>query len=210
MSREQAFIVLGMGVCLSTAFYLTDFYMLERLERGLNAWVPSTRLDGAIPFMPEWIWVYLLYFPFCFVPLIFRELWISDAFYRAAKGFLLQFGVALSFFWLVPSRMLRPAPDPSTWSGAAVAAFYRLDPGFNVFPSLHVANAAFIACLLWRMKGPLVGSAAWSLALLIAVSTVFVKQHYLADLAAGLALGCATYYRAFRRDRRLLFARRQA
>jgi membrane-associated phospholipid phosphatase len=197
VNRDHVLVVLGMSVGLSTAFYLTDFHMLARFERGLDFWMPSIWLDETIPFVPGWIWVYLLYFPFCFVPIALRELWAGEAFYLAVKGFLAQFAAALACFWLVPSRMLQASPESSTWSEAVVAAFYRIDPGFNVFPSLHVANAAFTACLVWRLKGRIIGVAAWSVALLITISTLFVKQHYLADLAAGLALGSLSYRWAF-------------
>jgi membrane-associated phospholipid phosphatase len=197
---EQALTASGLAVILTVGFYATDFHMARVQAGGGNLWAPSLAWESAIPFSPAWIWVYLLYFPLCFLPVFFDEV-LSDlaVFRRTAAGYFLQYGAAFAVFWLLPSRMVRPEPDASGLSGWAVLQVYRADPGFNIFPSLHVANAAFVACLASRLRGRPAGAVLWAACLLIAASTLFVKQHYFCDLPAGLALGALAYRLAFSR-----------
>lgn len=59
------------------------------------------------------------------------------------------------------------------------------DASSNRFPSLHVSVATLAACLAF-------GEVGWAVVLfpvLIAVSCVFTKQHYLIDLPIGALLG---------------------
>ena len=59
------------------------------------------------------------------------------------------------------------------------------DASSNCFPSLHVSVATLAACLAF-------GEVGWAVVLfpvLIAVSCVFTKQHYLIDLPIGALLG---------------------
>lgn len=187
-----------MAAVLSLGFYLTSHYMAAQSEKGGPFWIPTLAWDSLIPFYPGWIWVYLLYFPVCFLPLLFREIHEDvGLFRRTAAGFTLQFFVAFAVFWALPSRMLQPIFEPQGLSEYALAWFYGIDPGFNIFPSLHVANVAYIACVTGRLKGMPGAASLWMLWALITVSTLFVKQHYLLDLPAGLLLGVASYYLSF-------------
>lgn len=198
LRREQVVVAIGMAIGLTLCFYATDLYMAALAAKGREFWSPALAWDFMFPLAPSWIWIYLLYFPICFLPLLFREIHEHiGTFRRAAVGFLAQFAAAFAFFWIAPSRMIRTPLEPSSLSEWALFAFYQVDQGFNIFPSLHVANVAFIACLTWRLRGRAAGAILWLLCLLIAVSTLFVKQHYLADLPAGVLLGAMCYGLAF-------------
>jgi len=198
LRQEQVVTAIGMALGLTACFYATDLRPALLAAEGRDFWSPAVEWDSLIPFAPGWIWIYLLYFPACFLPLFYRELHESAGiFRRAAAGFLAQFAAAFGFFWMAPSRMIRPSFEPSNMSEWAVAAFYRVDQGFNIIPSLHVANIAFIACLTWRLRGKGAGAALWLLCLLIAASTVLVKQHYLVDIPAGALLGVLCYRAVF-------------
>ncbi len=198
LQKEQIVTTIAMGVVLTFGFYFTDQYMAVQLAQGTGFWTPASAWDKLVPFAPGWIWVYLLYFPLCFLPLLFRGVLDDlELFRRTAAGFAIQFIVALAFFWLLPSRMIRPHFDPQGISEQVLFIFYQIDPGFNIFPSLHVANLTFVACLAGRLTGPLWTLFVWILCGLIAASTVLVKQHYLLDLPAGFLLGAASYSLAF-------------
>jgi len=118
-------------------------------------------------------------------------------FRRTALGFAAQFLTALPLFFFIPLHMVRPEILPVTTAESALLWFYKIDPGFNIFPSLHVANTAFIACLTVRLRGMIPGLATWIFCLLTAISALFVKQHYMLDLPAGLILGILCYRLAF-------------
>jgi membrane-associated phospholipid phosphatase len=199
VARNERFLTaLLLSVTLTVGFYLTDYTKSQAFALGTPFWSPSSGWDALITLAPGWVWAYLLYFPFCFAPLACRRLWDDiGAFRAAAAGFALQFAAALAVFWLFPSRMERPDFDvvgAGTW---ALSWVYRLDHGFNVFPSLHVANSVFVAALIWRWTTGAPRAAAWAACAAISLSTLLVKQHYLTDLPAGALLGFACFRLAF-------------
>ncbi|MDQ3171123.1 MAG: phosphatase PAP2 family protein [Acidobacteriota bacterium] len=68
---------------------------------------------------------------------------------------------------------------------------------YNCFPSLHVAHSFVSALSGYRVHRGL-GVAALAGALLVGVSTLFTKQHYVLDVAAGVllaSLACALFLR---------------
>ena len=187
-----------MALALTVSFYATDHYMAAQLLHGKVFWMPSLGWDRAIPFQPSWVWVYLLYFPACFLPVTFIEvLKNGNIFRRVAAGFILQFAFALAFFWLLPSQVHRPELQHAGISSQVLRWFYEVDPGYNVFPSLHVANVAYVACVAERLERRALSLGVWVLCLLIAASTLFIKQHYFIDLPAGILVGVLSHHAAF-------------
>jgi membrane-associated phospholipid phosphatase len=67
---------------------------------------------------------------------------------------------------------------------------YDADPPYNCFPSLHVAHSFVSALAAYRVHHTL-GFVAVSCAWLVAISTLFTRQHYVADLIAGILLAVA-------------------
>jgi len=89
-------------------------------------------------------------------------------------------------------RANRAALDTQHISPFAVSLLYRLDPPFNLFPSLHLSIATLAALSVWkaaRVAGPtaLAGVAA------IGTATCTVKQHFVLDGLAGIALAALVY-----------------
>lgn len=77
-----------------------------------------------------------------------------------------------------------------------VAMFYQFDTNTNVCPSIHCLGAMAVAFAAWdteRFRKPLWKAAFFAMALLISVSTVFVKQHSAVDVLSAWAL-CAVGY----------------
>lgn len=197
--REQVLTGIYLAVLLSGGFYLLDWYNAARLASGTRFRSLGFEWEQYVPVWPEWIWVYLAYFPGCATPLLLQRVRHDpDVFRRTAFGFALQYAIAFPFF-LLPVRMLQAQLLPATLSERALAWFYQIDPGFNVFPSLHVANMTYVACVVWRFGGRLAGALVWTLCGAIAVSTLFVKQHYFVDLPAGMLLGLGAHRVAFGR-----------
>lgn len=194
LRREQVLTGLCLTAGLVAAFYSLDSSAAGRSAAGFQAWRPETGLDRWIPFSPGWIWPYLAYFPLCLTPLLLSEVrGDREIFRKTAGGFLFQFGVAFAVFWGLPSQVVLPQTADSGINAAAMDLLRRVDPGFNVFPSLHVANAVYVASLFSRMRGGWPSAMVWAAAAAVVASTVLVKQHYLADLPAGAALGAAAF-----------------
>ena len=152
-----------------------------------NALPLETRLDAYIPFVPEFVLAYYLYYPWLLLPLlVLKE---REPYFRALLAFLIMQIVAGVTFVAFPSYMVRPEVIPPGMAGDLVRAIYRTDMGWNVFPSLHVAHSVLVALLFFKharsafaVISVAVGSA------LISASTVLIKQHWIVDVPAGIAL----------------------
>lgn len=188
--------------------------MNARLEAGGHRFLyPATWLDAHIPLRVEWIWPYLSYYPMCFMPIFL--LYRMSNLRRIALAYAVEFGVAFLCFYLIPMRMQQPAIVGTGAAYDAMRWLYGIDSGYNIFPSLHTANAVMIAMAFFRLHPRPWGILMWLWALAIMASTVLVKQHYVLDVAAGVALALLADRIAFRgwkeanerEDRRLAASR---
>lgn len=168
----------------------TVYYAGRFLAQGSAHTDMSTSLDGLIPFMPWTVTIYVGCFAFwaaVYVACAKRDRAQARRFYLADA---LTKGVCLAFFLLLPTTMSRPeALGGDIWS-AAVRLLYEIDEPTNLFPSIHCA----VSWLCWaglrgREDTPRgVRAAALAQAVLVAASTLTIKQHVLADAASGILL----------------------
>jgi membrane-associated phospholipid phosphatase len=157
---------------------------------GGQVHVPALPLDRMIPLQPAWALVYgALYFFLIALPVfVVRE---EVHLRRTVLAYLVVWITAYLCFLVYPTV----APRPTGISGNGFALWglrflYSADPPYNCFPSLHVAHSVVSAVTCHRVHRR-VGMLAMVCAALVALSTLFTKQHYLLDVVAGIALACA-------------------
>ena len=159
---------------------------------------PELALDRAIAVRPEWALVYgCLYLFLIVLPvLVVRE----DALIRrTVHAYLFVWISAYACFLLYPTV----APRPDRVAGDGFAAWglrflYGADPPYNCFPSLHVAHS-FVSAFAVRRVNRRLGTTAAACAALVALSTLYTRQHYVADVAAGILLAEAAWLLFLRR-----------
>jgi membrane-associated phospholipid phosphatase len=153
--------------------------------------------DHWLPFNHTWILVYAMVYVFLFLPVfIVRD---KFSFYYVAKGYLMVNFISVAIFVIMPARYPRPeilTQSEFLWWGTALN--YLLDKPVNCFPSLHVANAFFASMIAYHYR-PRVGIIAWFMAALVSVSTLYMKQHFIADIVMGFVLSFAIYRLYFKR-----------
>jgi len=181
-ARRDVLLALGLGA-VSVAAYL--IYPL--LNHGPNKIFLRTPLDRAIPLVPVMVIPYLSLIPLLIAAAVVFALTDLRRFQAFALAVTLALLASYLVYALAQSYVIRPSPAGQDWLTAAVRHVYALDKPYNDFPSLHTALSAIIA-VSWlrihRRTGVIV--TAWC-ALIIA-STVLIHQHYLADIAGGLAV----------------------
>jgi membrane-associated phospholipid phosphatase len=189
---------------MSTSDYVIQFLMTVFLIFGgyqfyfwcqRNPLTETRRLetpwDERIPFWPSWTWVY----GFLYYPAIAYLNWTVSSprhFNHVVMSFFVLLALQMIFF------VLFPVETPPHWRainrGRSLAErllrfMHRFDAPSNCFPSMHVSVATLTALHAHAS----LGAAALLFPVLIALSCVFTKQHYVADLPAGAGLGWCAY-----------------
>ncbi len=154
------------------------------LAPRFDFWLP---VDGWVPFVPLTWLVYVSYY--LMLPL--AAWWAKPGeFPKTLAAVLTANTVCWVGFVLFPAHYPRPSlegVDPR-WLHDALAFMWKDDLPGNTLPSIHVATSMLVALRLRQSRG---GPwwVLWGVA--IAVSTLTVKQHFVADVAAGLVVAFA-------------------
>ena len=179
-------------VALYTVFYLLCFSYLE--NRHVRYHIIDSSLDDKIPFCEYFIIPYLLWFLYIAVTvgfLFFNE--NTTEFWSLILNLAIGMTLFLIVSYVYPNGLnIRPAEFTNDSVFTRMVQFlYRTDTPTNVLPSIHVYNsvAAFSAihtCKnLQKHKGIRTGS--------FILTTMFLKQHSIADVATGITCAVATY-----------------
>ena len=127
---------------------------------------------------------------FAFLPLaVIRD---PRLFRRVAFAYLSMYAIGNSIFLLFPTRIARTRVEGQGFLEWGIQLNHWIDGPSNCFPSMHVCGAVLAALCVLRTD-PLVGAIAGTWALLIAVSTLALKAHFLVDVVAALLLACALW-----------------
>lgn len=167
------------------------YLVIAAHTRGWTQHLPELALDRMMPVQPAWAPVYLSYFAIPFLPmLIMRQ---EELIRRTFHAWLAVWIVGYACFLVYPTTLPRPLGEIGEGFFAwFLLGIYGGDPPRNCFPSLHVATPFVAALGCWRVHRG-VGLAAVLWASLIAVSTVYTKQHYVADVIAGICLAVVAW-----------------
>jgi len=173
------------------------YIAIAKAVAGRRVHIPAVSLDRLLPLMPTWGLVYgALYLVLIALPIfIVREdLHIRRLFLAYVAVWL----TAYACFLLYPTAAPRPPKiDEGGFVAWGLQFLYSADPPYNCFPSLHVAHSVVSALVCYRVHRR-VGVMAILCASLVAVSTLFTKQHYVLDVVAGVLLGCLAHATFFR------------
>lgn len=146
-----------------------------------------TNLDLAIPFVPLAAPVYLSVFPMLWLaPLMLRT---RDELHSYAKALGWLIVISGVVFVLLPAESIYTRPVPNGVLGTIFQFADQLNMTHNFFPSLHVGMAATCAYAYSRVSSRRTATIFWLWAAAIAVSTLLIHEHYLADVPTGGLLG---------------------
>lgn len=175
-------------------FALVPLYILiPALYPPATRHVPELPLDRAWPLVPAWALAYgALYLFLILLPaFVVRQ---QELIRRTVHAYLLIWLTSYAcFFVIYPTVATRP--DQVSGEGFGVwglRALYSADPPYNCFPSLHVAHSFVSALAVSRVHRRL-GVVAVASGILVALSTLFTKQHYVLDVVGGIGLAAVAY-----------------
>lgn len=153
----------------------------------------ETRWDALIKYDPRWVWVYSgLYYPAILLIGFVVPSWVQLI-------YLIMNGIALLslhcvFFFLLPVEV------PSHWrrhndsglSQRALNFVQGIDQRCNSFPSMHVALATLVDLYIHKFV-PEVYPLGMLVPILIAISALKTKQHFVVDILPGVVTGYSMF-----------------
>ena len=161
-----------------------------------------TAVDYMIPFVSIFVIPYVFIF-YYFVILTFGYFAYVNPqkFNKYFVAFLLIYAISFVTYIIFPVMMIRPTPAemPTDYLSQIMIRYYEHDPPVNCFPSLHAANSTLAAYFLSREK-PKYKWLFWGIAFTVILSTLFVRQHVIADELAGFLVA---YYASWFADKKI-------
>ncbi|HUI73177.1 MAG TPA: phosphatase PAP2 family protein [Spirochaetia bacterium] len=173
-------ILLAAGVFFASKIY-------DPLNHGPAVLHLRTPLDDAIPLVPLFVIPYDSLEPVIYFSLIVFLIFRTRIFQSAALSVIVAMLVSYLVYFLAQSEVIRPVVSGADLFSGMIRDVYAGDNPYNDFPSLHTSLSTIMAIHWWRADRRLgVIGIVW--AALIVSSTLFVKQHYVADVVSGLLL----------------------
>lgn len=174
--------------------YTAVFFVIEYFTPTSGYWITDCVLDTYIPFIPEFIFFYVLwYLIFAIIgfSLLFRDI---DAFSRWMRYTIYSTSACLLFCCLVPNgQCLRPEGlVPDSLATRLLTLIWSLDTNTNVYPSMHVITCIGNVCAILDSKAAFKRKSSRIILCVVmafcASSTIFVKQHSIMDLFGAFTL----------------------
>ncbi len=172
--------------------YFIMYALTENLIPAERCYPVHCRLDDLIPFCEAFVIPYVFWYAYIVITLLYFLLYNPDGFKKLMTFIIVTQVVAMAIYVLFPSRQdLRPTEFPrDNILTQMVGWLYSFDTNTGVCPSLHVAYSVGIVSAWLKEKDV---RKAWKLfvvvaAVLICLSTMFIKQHSALDVLAALPL----------------------
>lgn len=168
------------------------------LQRGRTALDMTSALENAIPFQPGWIVIYFGCYLFWAVNYILIARRGKEVWFRFLTADLLAELICGLFFVLLPTTNVRPVITDGDLFSNLTAFLYFVDPAKNLFPSIH-CMASWFCWIGVRSDRRFPTWYKWFnclFALCVCASTLFLKQHCIPDVIAGVLLAELCWFAA--------------
>lgn len=153
------------------------------LNRRKSKYYWKLPVDDMVPLIPVFIIPYVGYFFVVFGSVV--VLWETPYISRFLISYIVSYVFAGIFWYLLPNGVARPKiPDNDVFS-RLTKFIYKYDDDTNGFPSAHVFSTLICSHFL-AIAFPESAAFIWGGATVVALSTIFVKQHYVIDIVGGL------------------------
>lgn len=170
--------------------YFVLYFLTENLIPAEKCHPVHCLLDDIVPFCEVFVIPYVGWYLLIVASLLYFALYNIQNFKRLQTYIIITQAIAMVIYILYPSRQdLRPEvfPRENVFTGI-IGLLYTFDTNTGVCPSLHVAYSIGIASTWLREP---TASRLWKilaviLAVLISLSTAFIKQHSVVDIFAAL------------------------
>jgi membrane-associated phospholipid phosphatase len=151
----------------------------------------ATVFDQMIPFIKYFALPYVVWYPFVMITLLGLMKRQPRLYVTTLISCLMGLALSYTFFILAQTTTPRPPIDGHDLFTRVVLYIYHADKPYNSFPSIHVliSFVLFRACARLNIRAPIFTASVRGFAVMIILSTLFIKQHTLLDVAGGIVFG---------------------
>jgi membrane-associated phospholipid phosphatase len=203
-------------VLLYFFIYAPWFIYLEKTVT-VNYHSVHIKLDDYIPFNELFVIPYYLWF--AFIALVVGYLFFVDKkeYYRSTAFLFIGMTVCLFIYTIWPNGQdLRPDLDALGRDNILIDILrnlYRTDTNTNVCPSIHAFNSIGVCIAVFHTNSlkdkRYITIPTVILAILICMSTVFLKQHSVFDVISASLLSCVMYLVVYVPDYARIFEKKK-
>ena len=163
---------------------------IAQLRRFLTFSSLETPLDTALPFLAPFVLFYVLAFVQWGLNYLLIARDSKELCYRFAFGNIIAKLICLFFFVFLPTTLARPEVTGTDLCSRLVRLIYTFDPPVNLFPSIHCLESwcCIRASFLLKKSNRAYQTATLIMSLGVFASTLFIKQHVIADVFGGIVV----------------------
>ena len=180
--------LLYFGIIWPLYVYINQLELHKHFKKHiLKIW-----LDDVIPFEPIWVFVYASMYAAVILPFVY----VKDKllYRRMFFSFSLTGLIAYVVFLVFPTYdILRPVTNPFDFDRFFLAMDNAHDSPYNCFPSLHVGFSMTAGLWTYYADRSRFGAGFLIWCILVSISVLFVKEHYIADLLFGAVLSITLF-----------------
>ena len=175
-------------LCILAAFLSSLMVIINRLNIPGEIHQVKTEWDRSIPLVIPFVLAYLLYFPFVYGGWAFIFAFFPRMFRPYALA-MMTIGLITGIVDITYNTYAARAFVQSTdFLSRTLLWLYSINQPTTALPSLHVSHSLCTGFFLGKLYPKLSGVWITSV-VLITLSTLFVKTHYLVDVVISVALG---------------------
>lgn len=196
MIPKYAIKPLALALLVNSCVYMG----IAQLRRFLTFSSLETPLDTALPFLAPFVLFYVLAFVQWGLNYLLIARDSKELCYRFAFGNIIAKIICLFFFLLLPTTLARPEVTGTDLCSRLVRLIYTSDPPVNLFPSIHCLESwcCIRASFLLKKSNRTYRIATIIMSLGVFASTLFIKQHVIADVFGGIVVFEAGFWLAGR------------
>lgn len=145
----------------------------------------------SIPFVPWMVYIYLSLNLIFFLPLFFCSI---KSMFALTKAFLFSLISAGLVFIIFPTSLGFQRKENIEDYNEIFQSIYQLDHPHNLLPSLHITFSLLIFLIIYQQRKNQILLSILSLwFMLICLSVLFIHQHHVLDIIAGIILAFLSY-----------------
>ncbi len=155
-----------------------------------------TFVDSLIPFNKFFILPYVSWYAFILVFSAILCVLDKEKYLKLLITINIGMITCYVIYYFYPTYVPRPIITGRDFLSNLVLNLYANDNPYNAFPSIHVLNSALISFYIYKSDkvNKTIKLICIIMSFSIILSTMFIKQHYFADVVASMVFSCVLYY----------------